>query len=162
MELLVEQNQNLCNLYILPLIARKQQEFTGFINSYLDLENFDVVIEVSENKPQYSGFIFYRCSVTKSIDRELLFFHIPEEFHNDVASFVEGRYSTFSAKAKQYIRKYGKFRIRKNADGTINESVWLHVLDKTQKLKDQLEVQLGCVLPSTNELAEKPHKNNFL
>ena len=52
MDLVIEQTktQNLANLFLLPLIKRSANDFRGgkFVNSYLDIENVQLVIEVED------------------------------------------------------------------------------------------------------------------
>lgn len=164
MKLIVEQKQQLANLYILPFIKKRELDFKTFVKCYVDIEDFCLVVEVSEMEPRYKDYAHFKYSVTKRVDVELLFYDIPVDLHEDVAMFVDGRYSKFSDKAKALIRKYGNFIIKVDSTGNIKEeSIWLHVLNKSDNLRKQLEFELGCsTIPFDVELASKPHKNNFL
>lgn len=163
MELIVEQKQQLTNLYILPFIQKRQHDFKNFVKCYLDIEDFSLVVEVKEMDSRYGDYPHFKYSVPKAIDIELLFYDIPLDLHNDVALFVDGQYSKFSAKAKRLIRTYGKFIKKVDAVGNIiEESIWLHVLNKSDNLRRKLEFQLGCTIGTDLELASAPLKKNFL
>lgn len=165
MDLLVEQKQtqNLANFFLMPFCKLRVSSFPGMVNAYLDLEEFNLVVEVPTIRTQYKDFEYYEYSVTKGTDSEFLFYSIPVHFHQDVARFVEGKYSEFSQLAKVHIRKYGRFVIKRNSKGEETErSVWLHVIEKSKELRLRLEYQLDVDLPRNVELASKPSKNNFL
>lgn len=162
MQLLVEQKENLANLYLLPLLKRRSSDFIEFVNCYLDVEEFQLAVEVPDIRPHYKDYSYYNYYVSKDSDRHLLFYDIPKIFHEDVALFVQGKYSEFSDGAKAFIYKYGSFTIIKHANGTESRSVWLLVLDKAEALKDKLEDQLNSTIPEDNELASPPDTNNFL
>lgn len=163
-ELTVEQDvkQNLCNYYILPLVKRSLLDFQagGFINSYLDIENFLVVVEVTNVMPYFKNYSHYEFAVEK-FDTTYLFYTIPEHFHYDVALFVSGSYSEFSKKAKQSITRYSKLPYKLTPDGFKDTSVWIHVMYKTENLRKTLEQELNVTIDSTAELASKPNENNF-
>lgn len=161
-ELIVKQTHNLCNYYILPLIKRSPSDFKEgkFVESYIDLEEVQVVVEVEEMQEVYKTFANYSFSVDKGF-KSYIFYDIPEQFHTDVAMFISGKYSKFSDEAKIYVRKYSKLPYSTGYDGKIKKSVWYHVLDKSDKLRESLEEQLGEPLPVGAELASKPHKCNF-
>jgi len=165
MDLLVEQEAfNLSNYFLLPLIRRSAKDFASgnFINSYLDIESFSLVVEVEHAHTHFKDFSGYDFSVEKG-SRTFLFYQIPEIFHNDVAAFVDGKYSTFTDMCKTYIRKYGKLPFKQTYSGEIEKSVWLHVIDRTDKLRETLEKQLGLHSGALvgAELASKPKANNF-
>jgi len=162
MKLLVEQTNNLANFYLLPFIKRSSKDFTAgdFVNSYLDIETFHVVVEVETMYDHYKDFSHYDFTLEKG-SRTFIFYYIPEIFHEDVGLFVDGRYSQFSDMAKTYIKKFGKLPVSSNAKGEITQSVWLHVIQKTDKLRESLQQELGVTLDHSVELASKPNKNNF-
>jgi len=162
MDLLVEQTQNLSNYFLLPMIKRSAKDFAGgdFVNSYLDIENFHIVVEVETALPRYKDFAGYDFTVDKG-SRVFMFYYIPVVFHGDVALFVEGRYSQFSDLAKDHVHKYGKLPFVQHYSGEVEKSVWLHVLDRSEKLKETLENQLDVYLSDNDELASKPNNNNF-
>ena len=162
MNLLVEQTQNLSNIFILPLIKRSAKDFEAgnFINSYVDIENFDIVVEVETMLPYYKNYTEYSFSIDKGF-KTYIFFDIPKIFHEDVAMFVDGQYSKFSDLAKQHIRKYSKLAYKQGYDGKVQKSVWLHVIERSDNLRSTLEQQLGVTLPKDGELASKPNANNF-
>lgn len=162
MNLLVEQTQNLSNIFILPLIKRSAKDFEAgtFVNSYVDIENFDIVVEVETMLPYYKNYTEYSFSIDKGF-KTYIFFNIPEIFHGDVAMFVDGQYSKFSDLAKTNIRKYSKLAYKQGYDGKVQKSVWLHVIDKSDNLRATLERQLGVTLPEYSELASKPDPKNF-
>jgi len=162
MELIVEQTDNLANFFLLPLIKRSTKDFHlgKFVNSYLDIEAFQIVVEIEEMKDFYKNYSGYDYAVTQD-DRHFLFYDIPEIFHTDVARFVDGKYSEFSDAAKTFIRKYAKLPFKQFADGKVVRSVWLHVMDRSEELRNNLERELGVSIPEYLELASKPNNNNF-
>jgi len=161
-ELIVQQTHNLCNYYILPFIKRSSNDFKAgkFIESYIDLEEVQIVVEVEEMQEVYKTYAHYSFSIDKGY-KSFIFYNIPEQFHTDVAMFIAGKYSHFSDEAKTFIRKYSKLPYITGYDGKIKKSVWFHVLDKSNKLRASLEEQLEESLPANAELASKPHKCNF-
>jgi hypothetical protein len=162
MKLLVEQTNNLANFYLLPFIKRSNKDFSAgvFINSYLDIETFSIVVEVEAMYEHYKEFSHYDFTLEKG-SRVFIFYELPEVFHNDVGQFVDGKYSRFSDMAKTYIRKFGKLPIKSNAKGEITQSVWLHVIERTAKLRETLQYELGETIEEYDELASKPNENNF-
>lgn len=162
MKLLVEQTQNLVNVFLLPLIKRSSKDFSDkFINSYLDIETYHIVVEVTEVEDKFKEFPNYDYSVKQREDKHFLFYELPEAFYKDIRMFIDGRYSEFSTLAKNYIRQYSKLPRRIIQNGEEEKSVWLHVIDKTEKLRRGLEDQLGVTIPKETELASKPNTNNF-
>lgn len=161
-DFIVQQHDNLCNHYILPLVKRSSHDFKDgkFVASYLDLEQVQVVVEVEEMQEVYKSFANYSFSVDKGY-KTYIFYDIPVNFHNDVAMFMSGKYSQFSDEAKSYIRKYSKLPYSTGYDGKIKKSVWFHVLDKSDKLRASLERALGQELPANAELASLPEPCNF-
>lgn len=162
MELLVQQTHNLSNYFLLPFIKRASKDFAAgiFINSYLDIETFHLVVEVEQLLVHYKDFTGFDFTVEKGT-RVFIFYYIPLIFHDDVGRFVDGKYSKFSQLAKTHIKKYGKLPFKQLYGGEVEKSVWLHVIDKTDKLKETLEQQLGVTIGEYDELASKPDKNNF-
>jgi len=161
-DFIVKQTTNLCNYFILPLIKRSGNDFVvgKFVNSYVELEQIQVVVEVEEMQEVYKTFSNYSCSVDKGY-KTYIFYDIPKEFHADVAMFMSGQYSRYSDLAKSFVRKFSKLPYATGYDGKIKKSVWYHVLDKSDKLKASLEEQLGVTLPADAELASLPEKSNF-
>lgn len=162
-ELIVEQKQNLANYFLLPLIKRSARDFFPglFVNSYLDIETFHIVVEVQKPQTHFEDFSHFDYGVQVRDDKYYYFYTIPEQFHEDVALFVDGKYSQFSEAAKTYIRKFGKLLYRKTLTGEVEKSIWLHVLERSNKLRLKLNQQLGVELPVNIELASKPNNNNF-
>lgn len=162
MDLIIKQTQNLANFFILPFIKRSPSDFKEgkFVNSYLDLENVQVVVEVEDMFDIYKTFEHYSCTVNKGY-KSYIFYDIPEMFHNDTAMFMDGQYSKFSSYAKKFIRKYSKLPYKQGMNGEVKKSVWYHVLEKSDKLRVSLENRFDCDLPDSVELASKPNNNNF-
>lgn len=164
MELIIKQErtQNLSNFFLLPLIRRSGHDFLAgkFVNSYLDIESFHVVVEVEIERSHFKDYAHYDFSIEKD-GHYFYFYKIPEQFHEDVACFVDGKYSQFSEGAKTYIRKYSRLPFKYKADGSSTKSVWLHVIDKSDKLRRNLEQALGVTLSEDVELAEKPSAHNY-
>jgi hypothetical protein len=161
MALIIKQTDNLCNYYLLPLLKLSPVDFkTGnFINSYFNMETFELVVELEEMRDEFKKFPCYKFSIDKEF-KAYLFFSIPEQFHEDVGVFVVGKYSRFSKLAKAYIEKYSKLPYQRTTKG-VAKSVWLHVLDRSEDLKSKIESQLGTTIPDYMELASVPNKNNF-
>lgn len=164
MDLVIEQTktQNLANLFLLPFIKRSASDFRGgkFVNSYLDIENVQLVIEVEDMQELYKSFEHYSCTVNKGY-KSYIFYDVPVEFHGDLAMFMDGKYSRFSPTAKKYIRKYSRLPYRQGVNGEVKKSVWYHVLEKSDKLRVSLERKFDCDFLDSAELASKPTDNNF-
>lgn len=79
-------------------------------------------------------------------------FKIPEMFAEDVEHFFNGRYSKFSNELKKRILKlYG---------GEMKESSVFQIINKSPKLKEKIEKELGVSLDKDAELASIPNPEN--
>ena len=113
------------------------------------------------NKARHKEYDWYVFNSHWNYEKFRYFFDVPSEFHDDLAMFMDGKYSKFSSRAKRAIRKYSRLPYRQGANGEVKKSVWYHVLEKSDKLRASLEKKFDCDFLDSAELASKPTKNNF-
>lgn len=159
------EKDNFCNYYVLPFLKVNKEDFGGndnFINSYIN-NKYQLLIQV-RNKDNIRFYYFNNSNYITSYHKNEVYniiFSIPSEFHLDVDKFIMGEYSKFSHKAKEAIMTNSGLRYKKVVKGVSYTHFILLILEKSKKLREQLEKELDIKINPESELASKPHKNNF-
>ncbi len=161
----IKRSDNLCNIYILPLLNLTRNSFgerSNFVNSYLSNDRKHLIVEV---KKLYSHIFDHSQYVTDmtSGDKTYVVFSIPSQYEDTVKKFVEGKYSQFDPNVKHIIKtrsglKY-KLPVANNKVSTARE---LLALDKDPDLRNTLERELDVKISADAELMSIPSEDNFL
>jgi hypothetical protein len=161
---------NICNVYVLPLLALNKHAFGpegNFVNSYVSEDDNHVVVEclrpfttVITNHPNY-------CFSMMRDNNYLAVFQVPDFYKEDVKLFRKGQYSKFSEQAKERIRKKSGLTYRAAGNsGQYRTALELLALDKDPVAKEYWERKLSnkgskVTLPDDAELASIPDENCF-
>lgn len=144
--------------FMLPILGKTKQDLkfnTYFVNSFIDETHKYIGILY-----RFTGTELYKKFEEKMISDKLCVKHIeydpyhvmyvfkiPEEFAGDVELFFKGKYSKLSSNAKNAIAKFHSL---------MKESYISQVLNQSEKLKKNMEKELGTKLPESTELASIP------
>lgn len=158
---------NLCNYFILPLLGLNKLSYGegNFINSYLSKEN-DLVVELDKDTDTsvLEEHIHYATDLYWE-DKLVVIYAIPDEFKSDCELFREGKYSRFSAKSKDLIKKNSGLTYMKQIDPKDPKKVIsnprLLALDRNKELRHRMEEELGVKISPEDELLSIPDENNF-
>jgi hypothetical protein len=136
---LPEDNVNLDKLYIafeLKDLEKNYYMIPGNNRTSCNKERFELLEKSSflDKKVIYDDFILFS-------------FYLNDEFSNDVANFIEGKYSKFSETAKIKIAL------------SYNSSKVQNILNPTDKVKKEFASKLGLdSIAYINEILDKPNK----
>lgn len=145
--------------FMLPSISidiKNRIVFKFFINSFLDDKKIEhnytrpifVLFGVKDYKDRewnkvYSALVLskdyiydYDCGVKDGVNLVMMVFTVPFEYEKDYYNFKKGRYSRFSPSYKE---KFSKT----TSDNTAKESVIWQIINKSPKLKRELEKEFG-------------------
>lgn len=156
---------NLCSIYMLPLLGLNQSSFGigNFINSHISEDDKNLVVVLKESP---TSIIRALPSFKFSFEKEGLsysIFEVPEQFVGTIGMFRKGRYSEFSAAAKDMIRKKSGLRYKvATSEGKVRTARELLALDKDKDLRKIMEDELAVKIPKEAELASIPGEDNFL
>lgn len=168
---------NLCSTYILPLLGLNKWSFglpERFVNSYVNEDDSHIVVECTH---PYSATITQHANFKFSFERDnnhFAVFEAPVGYKEDIQKFRDGKYSLFSDKAKDLIRKRSglSYKVPIPGKGGFKSALELLALDKDKELKKYWEKMLstwedhpgsGSVvkLDDDAELASIPGQDNF-
>lgn len=160
-----KRSDNLCNVYILPLLNLTRNSFgerSNFVNSYITHDRKNLVVEVKKLYSHIFDHVYYVTDMTAG-DKTYVIFSIPSQYEDTVKKFVEGKYSQFDPNVKHIIKtrsglKY-KLPVANNKVSTARE---LLALDKDPDLKETLEKELDVKISKDAELMSIPSEENFL
>lgn len=146
---------NLCTYYVLPLLKLNKFSFlhSNFLNSYLTSTGSSIVVEVVEPL-LLSRNLLNHHQYRKTIKYEKVYYvvySIPQRWRNDIALFMEGKFSQMTQAAKDAIMRFsGLDNNRKNKDGVALTDGRLLALDKHPVLKKMWECELSSITPAKN------------
>ena len=159
----MKKSDNICNYYLLPLLKLNKFSFGpgAFENCYL-ADNYQLVVKL--NKSYDIASRHYAFSLSYEDDGyHYIVYDLPEEFHDTVDKFKEGKYSTFVKAHKDLIRKYSGLNYKQPiARKSFVTARQLLALDREQPLRDLLEKELGISLPEDAELISIPNEECFI
>lgn len=152
---------NKTTTFILPTLnkSKKWLRYTiYFINSFLDEDLKHIVLLYRfTGSDVYLRFENYLLQDKLYVDHfepnnymVAYRFRIPEEFHNDVKLFTEGKYSQFSSDMRRAVKTFHY--------DSVNSMPYL-IITRSDKLRKQLENQLKVKISKRSELASKPNMN---
>lgn len=149
-EKLIEElrRENLCTHFILPLLKLNKFSFiaSNFVNSYLwlnpDSKRWYIIVQVID--PAYCrGKVFEHPLYMGTLkDSEYTYFQylLGTDWYYDIETFLEGKFSEMSSKAKDKIRTYSGLEYRSlDSSGTIVSDARLQALEKSRTLKAMWE-----------------------
>lgn len=158
---------NLCTHYLLPLTGINMFSFgeENFVECYAHPDGEFIYVKIKD-KQQCKEEAFTNKFYTGEDEVDLypiLRYRLPKYFLNDFEKFREGKYSEFSEKAKEQLKKHSGLTYRQEVNGSIepDTDARLAALDKLDTLRVRLEKELGCNIPKNVELMEKPGADNF-
>lgn len=159
-----KRSDNLCNFYVLPLVGLNRTSFgsnVNFINSYVSHDNKHLVVELKEAKGDFEHHPQYVLDAVVNGIITVVFV-LPQEFLPTVIKFREGKYSQFSDKAKELIKKKSGLNYKVPVGGgRVRSARELLALDKDKDLKRLLEEELAVKLSTDAELQDIPGPEEF-
>ena len=163
---LQNKEDNFCNYYVLPLLRLNVYSFGkgNFVNSYLDIKNKLLLVKIKNKRKlaEYYSFYAKHNDFVAETEQQIIY-RIPKEFYKDLERFKEGKYSEFSEISKKLIKKHSGLVLgQKLAGGKQSSDFKILVLEKHAALRVKLEELVGQKIPSYQELASPPFKENFI
>ena len=162
--------ENLSTYFILPLLKLNKKKFVcepNFIDSYLTTDGLNIFVKVMDtiyfmNKmamhPQY------QATWKDLAGNNFIQFSIQEHWLADVQTFIKGKYSRMSDKAKEMIRIHStlQFRERRESDKKIITDIRLLALERSIAVKDLWEEHYGISLDKDDELLSIAESKAFI
>lgn len=162
---------NLSTYYLLPLLGLGKLSFgapQNFVDCYVTPTGEYLVVKLRMMAPfLYHHPEYIRDSMTPDNCVDVVF-RIPDEFANDVAHFMTGKYSQFSHRTKELIRAYSclLYRMPHPTTGKSTTDARLMALEDDEEqrliLRRKLEHELDIVLSEEAELMSKPSDRNYI
>jgi hypothetical protein len=144
--------------FLLPLLGKSKHQlrhYTYFVNAFLDTNLKHILLLY-----RFTGTDMYKTFESEMMSDPLFVkhiehdtfhvmykFRIPDKFEDDIHNFIDGKYSLFSKKLKQLIRKFY---------GGDEGSNIMSILNKSEERRKKLEELVGEKLPENSELESKP------
>lgn len=161
--------ENLCTYYILPLIKLSKYKFVAepnFVDSFLARDAKSIYVQVVEVRSfehrmtEHPEFM----AIWKGKGKELyLQYNIPERWNEDIALFLQGKYSEMSSFAKERIKANSGLLFRaRNESGVIITDVRLLALTKSKDVRQMWENSLGCIIDTNQELLSIPEERTYI
>ena len=148
---------NKCTEFLTPIIGYTKDilRYEYIINSYLSYDfktitvkylyiNTEAFIKLEKMLSEVDTLISRNDYDNRTVIYE---FEIPEEYTKDINKFLDGKYSSFSDKLKHRIMAFYGYK---------RYGQMYNILYKSPKLKQQLELELGIILPEDIDLYSKP------
>lgn len=165
-ELLKEiRNTNLCTWYLLPITGLNRFSFDGvFINSYLDKNRLWVIVQVPDLNlvpQQYMGHAIRTWSNPRG---GFLAYELTNYWKEDVAAYVEGKYSRFSDELKALIIERAGLQYQEETEfGTFITDCRLMALNGHSELRTYLCRELNVTEDSLpDDLLSVPPPESFM
>ena len=163
MEKEIKKNRSMT--YLLPLVLDGINDINkkAIVNTYiyninepdLNLKHIEgLFILVSYQEESKETFMYNsRCIYCEDIDDKyfMVFIRANLVYVKDLNLLINSQYSKISDLSKQLIVKFYNLSL---------DSKQVKILTKNSKLKEQIEDELGCKLPSDQELGEKFEVSN--
>lgn len=160
----VEEN-NKANKFILPSLGQNSAYFscnTYMINSYITGDHkylmvryrFSISNDYTKLEKELSKHNLYQGFYDVDNFSVVFKFGIPKEFHKDIETFLEGRYSLMSDRLKNKIKIF----YSSNSKPELLSNI-IHVLERNEKLRKRYENKLGIKISEKSELESKPNKD---
>lgn len=157
---------NLANYYILPLLSLSKNSYGvgNFVNAFVS-DKGEIVVEVLDYDKVPSNCVEdhpnYLTDFSFENENVIIVYSVPQDLQDTLTLFTMGKYSHFSAKAKNLIRKYSGLAYKMKKDGKEFTASLLQVLDRDPGYRAKLERDLGVKIDAEAELRSKPSENNF-
>lgn len=153
--------------FILPLAGLNKFSFgeeDNFLNSYVSYNGKIVVVikckVTAGNYMEHTSYVTdFDVEIAEGINGTAIVYNVPEQFEQDMAKFLDGKYSKMSLLAKNVIYEKSTlpYRLPIPASVNVNTHKLLLVLDKNQALKKWMEKVLSLTIFEEQELLEKPN-----
>ena len=157
------------SIFLMPLVTGKDMTYDQyfynvyFYNAYLNFEGMD---EYNDGKHLFLVYRFFTSDYFRSLEtfiqqhknfvktfepnREFTVYimEIPLMFQKDSRMICRGKYSNITTTAKSRIIFFHRAHI---------ESELSHILHRSDKLKQKLELELACSIPDEVDLCSRPN-----
>ena len=168
---------NKSKTYLLPLLSELVQfepmYFSNLENTYIydDLDKYKNCIyllhKTNFTNPQFTSYEnkllnneYFADLIDVSQDTSLYIFNFPEEYLHEYNMFIEGKYSRFGEDAKNLILSFWG-EIYQNNINAVNFLLKVkQILFKDDKLRRQLEQEIGISISPEAELTDKVDKKD--
>lgn len=159
---------NLCTYYVMPLLKLNKYSFgpQNFDQCRMTLDGKFLEICLHFDVPFLHDHECFLSSYTKE-GRDYVVMQIPERWWPDVELFKQGKYSKFSFDAKEMIRNYSMLMLKQVHPGTLKTYTDARLMaldsdeDQRRLLREKLEEELNCSIPSDLELISVPADQNY-
>lgn len=155
--------ENLCTYFILPLLKLNKFSFVtprNFVESYLHEEGTSIFVKLNDIhffEHRMRLHAYYKAWWKDEQGKHYIQYSIPEQYQQDVQLFLQGKYSKFSAKAKEMIQIHSGLVFRsRDEKGTILTDTRLLALEKSPLVKRMWEERLAVELDDESELLSMP------
>lgn len=147
-------NENLVDVYILPLLRLNRQSFQGYFLEAKLTKNLDKVAVILRGGCEIDmDHPFYETDFDESeSDKTIVLYRIPLEVQDDVRVFSTGKYSRMSKKSKLDIIKYSGLTKNKTIDGLQITDIRLLGLSDNSKMKRFISGSLMIPTPVNGEV----------
>jgi hypothetical protein len=157
---------HLCNYFVLPLIGYNKFSFGegNFVNSYITLEEEIVVILKTIPQVAYHTNPNYKADFDVE-GKFAIVFTIPTTHIPDFYTFLDGRYSKLSDKAKQLIKQNSGLRYNipdPQKPGNVICDEKLLAMDNSPAYRKKLEENLNVIIPNDVELLSRPSASEII
>jgi hypothetical protein len=169
---LIEQlhRENLCTYFILPLLKLNKSKFvaeSNFVDSFLSLDGKSIYVKVVDVIFFVSRILLheqYEAMWKDTNGKQYIEYTIPDKWHADVQTFIDGKYSKLSEDAKEMIIAYSglQYRKRRESDNVPITDIRLLSLERSSVVRDLWEEHYNVYLTADAELLSKPDKRSFI
>lgn len=140
------ESKNISTYYLIPLLRITPDQLGGannILNSYISRDHKRLIISISSPSIVSTHKLGPHTVIEQDTETYYVF-TIPKKFSRDVKLFMQGKYSRFSSKTKNLIRRYSNL-----VDGDVMESdfgelktttsIWLLALDRKPAVRKMWE-----------------------
>lgn len=162
----VSDKENYANYLILPLLGLSRFSYgdkDNLVNAYVTVNGkIAAVILDKEFGVEYWRHPNYLTDIDVE-EGTCILYSCPAKFQDDVALFLDSKFSRMSEEAKQLIYQFsGLHRRFPRKDKTFFTSRLIQVLERDELLREQINEALGSELGTTDELEPRLREQDIL
>lgn len=155
-------DENLVDVYILPLIRLTRNQFVGYFKyAKLTKKNNQVAVVLTGSVDIDTEHPQYITDFDSPNGDTVVLYSIPEEFSDDIELFKEGKFSKMSRKTKAIILKYSGLAKGRTIDGMQITDIRLLGLSDSKKMKTTISTALRWTVPMNGEILILKNKQSI-